>query len=79
LLLYSSKPSLGVPNGLVIHHVNLAPAAVFDDLHKLTMIFSVEEIDMLHHDKLNSSFMIFIPIILMKRGNNSRKIDVLRY
>jgi hypothetical protein len=27
LLLYSSKPSLGVPNGLVIHHINLAPAA----------------------------------------------------
>jgi hypothetical protein len=41
---------------------------VFNDLHELTKIFSVEEIDMLHHDKLNSSFRIFIPTVLMKRG-----------
>jgi hypothetical protein len=41
---------------------------VFNDLHEFTMIFSVEEIDMLHHDKLNSSFRIFFPIVLMKRG-----------
>jgi hypothetical protein len=41
------------------------------------MIFSVEEIDMLHHDKLNSSFRIFIPIVLMKRENNFGKMDLL--
>jgi hypothetical protein len=31
------------------------------------------------HDELNSSFRIFIPMVLKKRGDNSRKIDVLRY
>jgi hypothetical protein len=40
---------------------------VFDDLHKLGMIFFLEEVDMLHHDELNSSFRIFIPTVLKER------------
>jgi hypothetical protein len=52
---------------------------VLNDLHRPTLIFFLEEVDMLPHNELNSSFRIFIPTVLKKRGDNFRKIDVLRY
>jgi hypothetical protein len=50
---------------------------IFKDVFDSTKIFFLGEVDMLHHDELNSFYMICIPTLLMKRGDNSGKIDLL--
>jgi hypothetical protein len=44
-----------------------------DDVFDTTKIFFLGEVDMLHHDELNSSFRIFFPTILMKRGKTQER------